>query len=428
MLKNLFNLEFATDKSHSFTERKSAIIALSSLLIIILGLLTAWFIVFAIPSIKYSRSLNLVNFDSQKAVAVINTLPDDYKDSKLLKAYINAVDLKNSKDYEASIKEFLTLDGYRDTKEHLSEARYLYAQELISKGEYDTAYEMFVSSRYKDYLMQSYETLYLAGENSFDLYSGAQYFIQIFHYKDAKDKYFSNMYTHAQNLILQGDKITAAETLNEMNKQGSFKDSFTAERKLWYENAIDKAEIGNFKAAKEFIVLAVDYPSEAEVSKLTDEYTNEYHYIKGNEEMSAENYAAALSHFSQISGYKDADLLNIQCEQLAFPWIFTGFLSTDGTEETKTESFLSSDTIYVTGTLTGGKPEKTVNLIFTCTDPRKRTSVCVINDWQDNTNGGCFFTFSHPENAAEGKNTITVQIEETAEIIATFEFQVTVAD
>ncbi len=428
MLKNLFNLEFATDKSHSFTERKPAIIAISSLCAVILIVLSAWIIIFAVPSIKYSHALNLSNFDSNKAVTVINTLPDDYKDSNILKKYINAINLKDNGRYNDAINEFSQLGEYRNTKEYIAETRYLYAVELLNQGEYDTAYDMFMYSKHRDYLMQSYETVYLAGENATDPYTSAEYYSRIFHYKDSKDKYFFKMYTHAEDLIKNNDKALAAQTLNEMNSQGNYLNSLSLERRLWYECATEKAAIGNYKSAIRYITMAVDYPSTAEVEKLFTDYTNEYHYIKGSDEMANENYSVALEHFEKIKGYKDSDELLYQCEKLAYPWVFTGFLSMDKTEATKTTEFLSTDDICVTGILTGGKPEKTVTLVFTCSDARRRTSVHVYEGWTANTHGGCIFTFSHPQNAAEGTGTITVEIGETGEIIGTFDFNVTVAD
>lgn len=428
MLNRLFNLEYATDKDYSFTHRKPTIVALISLFSGLLLIFLLWLLIFASPEVRYNEAVRIMYYDSGLAEETVEKLDDDYKDTRQLKQYISALKLSDVGIFDKAIAEFSSLGEYRDSVTQLAKTKYSYAEKLALEGSFDDAYELFIDSEYEDYEVRAKDTLYTAALVSSDLKTSAEYMSRVFGYKDADNMYLSYMYAYASNLNDNGDIIGAAKALSEMNSVGNFNDSVDFEHKLWYEAAISAADAENYSDAKEYILLAVDYPTAETVEELSAEYSDSYTYNLAVEYMNNEEYIDAIALFDTITGFKDADDLNAQCEREAYNWTFDGFLSTDGTEATKTTKFTSADTIYVVGTLSGGKPDKEVDLVFTWTDSKKRTSTCVINDWVNNTHGGCYFTYSHPKNADDGKSKITVSIEETDEIIATFEFKVSVAN
>lgn len=427
MIMRLFDLEYAFDKDYSFTRRKPTVIALISLFSGLMLIILFWFITYASPKIKYDEAVRIMCYDSTRAQEISEGLNSSYKDTLQLKQYINALKLADNGIYTKAIDEFSALGEYRDSNNQLSKVKYRYAEKLALDGEFDSAYNMFMESKYADYETCAKDTLYTAAISSSDLKSSAEYMYRILGYKEADQLYLSYMYALASDMNDSGDLIGAAKTLSEMNSVGTYKDSINFERKLWYEAAVDAAENEDYVNAKEYILLAVDYPSAEMVKELSEEYADYYTYNLAIELMNKEEYVEAISLFDTIRGFKDANSLNAKCEKEAYSWTFDGFLSTDGTEDTKSTRFLSSDTIYVVGILSGGKPDKEVNLVFTWTDSKKRTSTCIIKNWSNNTHGGCYFTYSHPKNADKGTSKITVSIEETNEIIATFEFKVTVA-
>ncbi len=107
-----------------------------------------------IPNKNYSHAMNLYN--SGKYTEAIEAFEDlnGYKDSKdkiTESQYQSAVSLMENGDYNGAIDIFEDLNGYKDSKDKLTESQYQSAVSLMENGDYNGAIDIFeVLNGYKD--------------------------------------------------------------------------------------------------------------------------------------------------------------------------------------------------------------------------------------------------------------------------------------
>ncbi len=420
-MKNLRALWAATSK-------KQRLCVLGGAGAAVLALAVFLFCFLAVPAMQYSAALRLLEEqDAQAAYDKSLAIRDGYGDVETLRQYLQAA-AQLETEPAAAKAAFSALGDYRDSRAYWGRACYALGLQLRQAGDFEAALAEFAQSGQADADEQCAQTAYtyaqaLAAQAQYE--AAAAQLAAYTDYRDAAALRLTYLRTAATAAEEAGDLPGAIALLEQVNQAGGQEDSVTQERRLWSLLAQQYAEEKDWAQAEEAAKNAVDYPSEEEAAALVEQYQNEAAYEAALALYEAEDYAGAMEAFDALGDFRDSEDYSADCEQALYHWTFDGFLSTDGTADTQTTTFSPDDRIYCTGTLSGGKPGRTVDLVFRWKDHQNKTSTCTIESWVNNTNGGCYFTYSHPKNVTtSGESTITVSIKSTGEVIATYTFDI----
>ena len=356
------------------------------------------------------------------AVKTLERVPDDYRDAADLKQYATALMLAEQEQYAGAISLLKELGDYRNAVAHWEEITYDYAVSLRDKGKFDEAVAQFEASFFEDYKTQVTQTKYEKAASlarNGDYAAAAELFESLGDYADSPTRRLDCLAEDAVRITRDGDTQKAAEIMDTVT---SASDAYKAQAtEVYLAAARTLMEEENWTEALARLDRCestddVTATRETCVSMLT------YHEAVARKE--AGDYTGAIELLDTIPGFLDADTLNRACEDKAYQWKFKGFLSKDGTEKTKTKTFVRADTIYIYGTLSGGKPGRHIDLRFSWVDAYGRTTDALVEDWSNGTSGGVTFSYSVPKNANTGKSTIYIYNEANGAQIAKFTFTV----
>lgn len=205
-------------------------------------------------------------------LAVAVKLFIDFKTSYLdpLGIYKDAVVLMEQKDYLEAVEMFSQIENFKDSKDQISQCKYLCAQSLLDSGDYEDA------------------------EKAFN---------DLSNYMDSGDKADEAVYLSAQQL-LAADQLEAAQKLYK--KLGDYKDSAEQSTQLGKEIAYRKG-VAAFQAAdsKTSLNSVVTTLSGIPDYKDAQQYIYEAQYKLGDLEYAQENHKEALSVFLKLkqAGY-----------------------------------------------------------------------------------------------------------------------------
>lgn len=354
--------------------------------------------------------------------STLENVPDGYKDAAKLKRYAAALVLAEEENYTEAVALLKGLGDYRNAVTHWEEITYDYAVSLREQGDYDEAIAQFEACFCGDWKTQvtltTYEKAILLQQNG-EWFTAAERFGSLGDYADSASRRRACLAQYARTLAESGDAAEAAALLDSVRAEGN--EASAAADAVYYACALALMEEEKWEEALARLDLCT--PSE-EVTESRTYCTSMLTYLAAVGKMDEGDYVAAIELFDTIAGFSDADELNASCEVIAYKWAFTGYLSKDGTESTKTKTFKRADKITVYGTLSGGKPGKHISLRFVWVDAYGCTAEATVEDWENGTSGGVEFAYSVPKNANIGKSKIYVYNNETGVQIAKFSFTV----
>ena len=173
--------------------RKMLMIVIPAVLVII-GIILAVSLIL-IPSLRYSRALEMLNMqDYAGAKASLEQL-GDYKDAKerIVEAdYGAARAMMEQSDFDGAKAAFEKLNGYGDAETMMKECDYLKAQQLLISRKYDEANAAFLAlNGYSDSAALANEALYLKANDLLDAgdeAAASALFEQLGDYKDCADQ------------------------------------------------------------------------------------------------------------------------------------------------------------------------------------------------------------------------------------------------
>ena len=412
-----------------FSVKRNAVITAVTVALLLIAAV-ALCLIYGTPG-RYAYAQKYCVDNPQAALNALVNVSDGYKDAAKLKQYTQALIMAENGETQQAIEILTKLDYYKDCRIRVKNLYYELASKQLENGEYDAAIENFEKSGTDDSQTMIAAVKYkkaLAAEESGDCAAAAEMFSQLGDYEDSLDRRFQNIAAYisalplkdacdivdreAQSLADAAEAMTAgvyAEVLSAFNEIRMSYAEELMENEMWQE-AIDR-----------LLTVDGDYGGDAAEEKLV--YCRSMLvYIDAVALMEAEDYAEAIELFDTIPGFLDSDERNRQCEGKAYKWEFSGFMTSDGTKTGKTTKFKISDSFYVCGTLTGGKPQKTLDLRFVWTDKLGYTATSTVTDWENGMSGTVRFYYTVPENARAGKNTVKVYNDRTGEVLATYTF------
>lgn len=387
--------------------------------------LLALFIAFG-PVGRYVYADKYCEINPKASLEALSGVPDSYKDAKKLKTYcIALLDYEEGR-VDKAVSVFEELDYYRNCRVYIRKMYYDNAVILRDKGDYISAVQQFEKSAYDDYKQQIKETEYLHGmslQKQKKYNEAVEKYEALGKYKDSvKNKL--DCKTELMTLSFEAADYENAEKYAEeiANEDADGAYSLFLGELYYNYGEILMAETSYSEAAKRFEKAESLNREGAKEQRLLCENTVVYNEAVAL--MEEEKYEEAIALFDTVKGFLDADELNLACEKKTYKWEFTGYLSKDGTEKTKTKTFVRTDTIYFYGTLTGGKPNKSIDLQFVWTDVAGCTVTAEVENWQNGSSGGVTFSYSNPKNANFGKSNIVVINKETGEQLAKYNFTI----
>lgn len=224
----------------------------------------------------------------------------------------------DEKDYQKAILHFGSLLGdFKDSHANLLYARYLYAEDCVSRGDYKEAsdnYFMLKSEKYEDSSEKSAKTSYLYAKEcyasrNYDLAS--EYFRRAGDYLDAAELFKDSRYEEALLMISNKEYYLAVVRLNSLD---NYKDSKSKKKEAMY---------GYVKA------------------HMSNENTTTYEYLK---ELTAINYLDTKSIYKSLYAW---EVKNI-------------YFNSRETSFVKEESIKRTDAVYCHFTLSGGPPGESI--------------------------------------------------------------------
>lgn len=131
---------------------------------------------------------------------------------------------------------------------------YKKAEEALSAGDYDTAYQGFLEvGGYRDGRERAYAIRYEQGETALkakDYDAANLYFSEISGYNDSDDMAKEAIYQKAEKLLAEKDFVSANACYAEIS---GYKDSDKKAKEAIYQNAEKKMKEGDYQAAKELL-------------------------------------------------------------------------------------------------------------------------------------------------------------------------------
>lgn len=236
-------------------------------------------------------------------LAVAVKLFVDFKASYLdpLGIYKDAVVLMEQKGYLEAVEKFSQIENFKDSKDQISQCKYLYAQSLLDSGDYEGA------------------------EKAFN---------DLSNYMDSGDKADEAVYLSAQQL-LAADQLEAAQKLYE--KLGDYKDSAEQSTQLGKEIAYRKG-VSQFKEAETLtqfsgVVTTLGCIAEYKDAQCYIDEAQSKIYAQAKQEYDATNWGTAKKWFEILkkTGYSDSATMvgkcsdNITKERSRYDGIYTGF-------------------------------------------------------------------------------------------------------
>lgn len=403
-----------------FTKKRIIIISVAGA-----SLLLALFLAFG-PVGRYAYADKYCEISPKASLEALEGVPDGYLDAENLKLYCTALLDYEEGRVEKAVPVFEKLDYYRNCRVYIRGMYYENGKKLKEQGDYLDAVALFEKSMYEDYEEQIKDTYYLYAaklQKDGKTEEAIAEYEKLGSFKDSvKNKLGCKVIL--MNSFLEKDETEEAE---------KYADEIAAEDK----DGIFKAELGSFYFNYgESLIENEQWEEAADKFKKSEELDTEgaaekrvlcentVVYNNAVALMEEEKYEEAIVLFDSIKGFLDAEEQSAACEKKVYKWDFTGYLSKDGTEKTKTKTFVRTDTIYFYGTLTGGKPNKSIDLQFIWTDVAGCTVTVEVEDWTSGSSGGVTFSYSNPKNANFGKSNIVVINKETGEQLAKYNFTV----
>ena len=242
----------------------------------------------------------------------------DFKASYLdpLGIYKDAVVLMEQKDYLEAVEMFSQIENFKDSKDQISQCKYLYAQSLLDSGDYEGAEKAFNDlSNYMDSGDKADEAVYLSAQQLFaadQLEAAQKLYKKLGDYKDSAEKADEAGYLRAQQL-LAADQLEEAQKLYKT--LGDYKDSAEQSTQIGKEIAYRKG-VAAFQTAdsKTSLNSVVTTLSGIADYKDAQQYIYEAQYKLGNLEYDQENHKEALGVFLKLkqAGYTPgADRLSV---------------------------------------------------------------------------------------------------------------------
>ena len=239
----------------------------------------------------------------QEAIALYDQVAS-YSDARMKRnqaLYDWAVQQMNDGDYESAREKFLSLGAYQSAETNARECLYLPALAAM-ESEPEKAIELFGSlGDYRDSALKMQAACYAAGDQYYrqqDYDTAASFFLQAGDYSDAYRRAVGCLYTPALNLFNSGDYLAAAEMLEKIS---GYQDSKEILAKCYYNLGLTLLEEKAYDGARGYFESAADILPEAEEARKESIYLPALDLLKNGLE------ADALTLFSSIPGYKDAD-------------------------------------------------------------------------------------------------------------------------
>ncbi len=222
--------------------------------------------------------------------------------------YSNAINLRESGEYDKALELFLELDAYRDSKAQSTETKYLKAVDLVNRGEYSAAQEileqLYGGMVYKDsgeYLNRARYAQAEQSEENGEFYSAAESFAALGDYldsakrsKDCIDK-LAGKYASGGEYIMAAD-IYAQNGQAELAREMRMKEterlvsegSFISAREFMRKHGMTDAEV------KSTLYSMADKLSESAPQTAAEVFDFLGNYSDSKQKFRALNYAEAV--------------------------------------------------------------------------------------------------------------------------------------
>ena len=201
------------------------------------------------------------------ATSMLAVLPNDYKDTALLKQeviYLPAKDALAAEDWQKAVDGFSRIPGYRDADTQLKKAQYGLAETLVKADRLDEAIALYE---------------------------------QLGSYKESVKRLRSARYTRAGQLMTAGEYARAAVLYEKL---GNYSDSKTNYRKAIFAQADNAYDEGNYAGARALYMLLDGYAS-SETRVMACDYQIALKKAESGDKL------AAAELFASVSGYEDAE-------------------------------------------------------------------------------------------------------------------------
>lgn len=209
--------------------------------------------------------------------------------------------LMNDGDYEAAREKFLSLGAYQNAEANARECLYLPAEAAL-ESDPEKAIALFSQlGDYRDSALKLQSAYYAAGNKYYDQQdydTAASFFLQAGDYSDAYRRAAGCLYTPALNLFNSGDYLAASEMLEKIS---GFQDSKEILARCYYNLGLALLEEKAYDGARGYFESAADILPEAEEARKESIYLPALELLENGLETDA------LTLFSSIPGYKDAD-------------------------------------------------------------------------------------------------------------------------
>ncbi len=217
----------------------------------------------------------MANSQTAEAIARLKPVPDWFRDTKTLRAYIAADEKLQQGDYDAARKGFSALGDFRDARDRLTDVDYRQGGALLKSGALDEAEKLLGELAQRDY-------------------------------KDSAELLREARYEQAKKALEAGDLDGASAKLTALS---GYKDADTLLGDIRYRQAKSLLEAKNYDQAQPLVdaLVAAGYTGSQELAK-------ELSYQKAVVLYNSGLFAEALPLFKALGGYQDAEQFILECQ------------------------------------------------------------------------------------------------------------------
>ena len=257
---------------------------------------------------------------------------------KNLQAYVDAVKLLNSGDFEEAEQAFSDLNGYKNCGDMVLECKYRKGKQLIAEQKFEEATSVFEAlGEYSDSAEMIKEVSYQQGllelQNK-DFVKAADIFYELAKepsYKDSSDMVMEVSYQFALDYIEKGSYSPAYIRIKDLAAKGYQKaiDDLPAITEMCYKNAVDFYRSGEVEQAAPLFEKLGTYQESAKYNRLCDIQRNAQLLISGLQ-FSTDKIDDNIEFLLDNIGFEDASTLVLCSTSYAKKFLQGTWRSADG--------------------------------------------------------------------------------------------------
>lgn len=281
----------------------------------------AFVLAFAFRFYRSSRYENakalIASYKYDEAKDQFISLGKDYRDCGAYLSLVDAIDLIENKEYATAIEKLSQLDNLEESRSWLLKAKYAYAQQLYTNGNFEEAINFFtqLTSEPDFEEKQDLEKILMDTKYAYaqQLYADKKFLdairvaSELEEEDDTVDLLNKSKYAYGQQLYAQKDFSSAISYFEEL---GEFKDSHDLLNKSKYALALELMDQKNLLDALGYFLDLGDYERSAQyVDEILDsgiDVDNEILYKAARIHLERGLYWRALAEFKSINGYNDS--------------------------------------------------------------------------------------------------------------------------